>query len=140
VIGVEDRPGQRAPAVAGHGQRIDDEVGAHVQAVRITRTRTIKTKTTRETAFLTVWLPAGQAHPADLQDWARREWHIENRVHYIRDLTLRETPTKPAPATAPPSSLPCATPRSATTAATANPTSPAPPDAPTTDHTTSSRP
>jgi hypothetical protein len=40
------------------------------QAVRITRTRTIATigKTSRETAYLTVSLPAGQAPPADLQD------------------------------------------------------------------------
>jgi predicted transposase YbfD/YdcC len=60
------------------------------QAARITRTRTIKGRTSRETAYLTVSLPAGQAHPADLQDWARREWHIENRVHYVRDVTLRE--------------------------------------------------
>ena len=60
------------------------------QAVRITRTRTIKGKTTRETAYLTISLPAGQARPADLGTWARSEWHIENRLHYVRDVTLRE--------------------------------------------------
>src|SRR3954468_9587024 len=60
------------------------------QAVRITSTRTIASRTSRETAYLTVSLPAGQAQPADIGDWARREWHIENRVHYIRDVTLRE--------------------------------------------------
>jgi predicted transposase YbfD/YdcC len=60
------------------------------QAVRITRTRTIKGRTTRETAYMTVSLPADQAQPADLGTWARSEWHIENRVHYIRDVTLRE--------------------------------------------------
>lgn len=60
------------------------------QAVRITRTRTIKAKTTRETAYLTVSLPADQAQPADLGAWARAEWHIENRLHYVRDVTLRE--------------------------------------------------
>lgn len=60
------------------------------QAVRITRTRTIKGKTTRETAYLTVSLPAERAQPADLGTWARSEWHIENRLHYIRDVTLRE--------------------------------------------------
>jgi predicted transposase YbfD/YdcC len=60
------------------------------QAVRITRTRTIKGRTTRETAYLTVSLPAEQAQPADLGTWARSEWHIENRVHYVRDVTLRE--------------------------------------------------
>lgn len=62
------------------------------QAVRITRTRTtIKTgKTTRETAYLTVSLPAGKALPADLQAWARQEWLIENQVHHVRDVTFRE--------------------------------------------------
>jgi predicted transposase YbfD/YdcC len=60
------------------------------QAVRITRTRTIKGKTTREMAYLTVSLPAEQAQPADLGTWARSEWHIENRLHYVRDVTLRE--------------------------------------------------
>jgi predicted transposase YbfD/YdcC len=60
------------------------------QAVRITRTRTIKGKTTRETAYMTVSLPAEQAQPADLGTAARSEWHIENRVHWVRDVTLRE--------------------------------------------------
>jgi predicted transposase YbfD/YdcC len=60
------------------------------QAVRITRTRTIAAKTTRETAYLIVTLPAEHAQPTDLYDWARREWHIENRVHWIRDVTFHE--------------------------------------------------
>jgi predicted transposase YbfD/YdcC len=61
------------------------------QAVRITRTRTTSSgKTSRETAYLTVSLPATDAQPADLQDWARREWLIENLVHYVRDVTFRE--------------------------------------------------
>jgi hypothetical protein len=37
-----------------------------------------------------VSLPAGQAQPADLRDWIRRHWHIENRLHHIRDVTFRE--------------------------------------------------
>jgi predicted transposase YbfD/YdcC len=60
------------------------------QAVRITRTRTVDGKTTRQTAYLVVSLPAEQAQPVDLQDWARREWHIENRLHWVLDVTLRE--------------------------------------------------
>jgi predicted transposase YbfD/YdcC len=60
------------------------------QAVRITRTRTVNGRTTRETAYLVVSLPAEHAQPDQLQDWARREWHIENRLHWIRDVTLRE--------------------------------------------------
>ena len=60
------------------------------QALRITRTRTTGAKTTRETAYLIVTLPAEQAQPRDLYDWARREWHIENRIHWIRDVTFGE--------------------------------------------------
>lgn len=62
------------------------------QAIRITRTRTIvgTGKTSRETAHLTVSLPAADAHPGDLQDWIRQEWLIENRVHHVRDVTFRE--------------------------------------------------
>jgi predicted transposase YbfD/YdcC len=60
------------------------------QAVRITRTRTVKGGTSRETAYLVVSLPAEHAQPDQLQDWARLEWHIENRLHWVRDVTLRE--------------------------------------------------
>jgi predicted transposase YbfD/YdcC len=60
------------------------------QAVRITRTRITDGRTSRETAYLTVSLPAADAQPADLQDWIRRHWHIENRLHHVRDVTFRE--------------------------------------------------
>lgn len=60
------------------------------QAVRITRTRTTGGKTTRETAYLIATLPADTAQPDQLGDWARREWHIENRLHWVRDVTLAE--------------------------------------------------
>lgn len=62
------------------------------QAIRITRTRTITKsgKTSRETAYLTISLPAADAHPADLQKWTRCEWLIENLVHHVRDVTFRE--------------------------------------------------
>ncbi|MBI3687552.1 MAG: ISAs1 family transposase [Actinobacteria bacterium] len=61
-----------------------------VRAVRITRTRTITGKTTRETAYLITTLPAEEADPGDLNVYARLEWHIENRLHYVKDVTLRE--------------------------------------------------
>jgi hypothetical protein len=60
------------------------------QAVRITRTRIVAGRTSRETAYLTVSLPAGQAQPRDLQTWIRRHWHIENIIHHVRDVTFRE--------------------------------------------------
>jgi predicted transposase YbfD/YdcC len=62
------------------------------QAIRMTRTRTITKsgKTTRETAYLTISLPAADAHPSDIQQWIRAEWLIENLVHHVRDVTFRE--------------------------------------------------
>nr|WP_238324021.1 ISAs1 family transposase [Salinispora pacifica] len=60
------------------------------QAVRITRTRMITGKRTRETVYLVASLPTPHAQPADLQQWARLEWHIENRLHWVRDVAFGE--------------------------------------------------
>lgn len=73
------------------------------QAVRILRTRRVRDtptktdastpttfKTKRETAYLIVTLPHEQASPVDLNLWARLEWFIENKSHWVRDMTLRE--------------------------------------------------
>lgn len=60
------------------------------QAVRITRTRTISGKTSRETAYLAISLSAADAQPVELQDWIRREWLIENWVHHVQDVTFGE--------------------------------------------------
>lgn len=60
------------------------------QAIRITRTRVVAGRTSRETAYLTISLPAGHATARDLQTWIRRHWHIENRLHHVRDTTFRE--------------------------------------------------
>ncbi len=97
-IGVGHRTQER-----GHGRRetrtlkavtVDTPGGLGfphaAQAVRITRTRTTAGKTSRETAYLIVTAPAEHAQPPDLYHWARLEWHIENRLHWIRDVTLRE--------------------------------------------------
>jgi hypothetical protein len=131
---------------AGHGRRETRTVKAitlhtpggigfpHAeQAIRITRTRTITKsgKTTRETAYLTISLPATDAHPSDIQRWIRAEWLIENLVHHVRDVTFREDLHQARTGTAPPSWPPCVTPRSASTGPAATPTSPVPPDAPT---------
>jgi predicted transposase YbfD/YdcC len=61
-----------------------------LQAIRITRTRIVAGRTSRETAYLTVSLPAGHATARDLQTWIRQHWHIENRLHHVRDVTFRE--------------------------------------------------
>jgi len=97
-VPVGDRTRER-----GHGRRETRTVKAvtvatpggigfpHAQqAVRITRTRIVAGRTSRETAYLTVSLSASQALPVDLQTWIRRHWHIENQVHHVRDVTFRE--------------------------------------------------
>lgn len=48
----------------------------------MTRTRIANGRTSRETAYLTVSLPAADAQPTDLQDWICRHWHIENRPRH----------------------------------------------------------
>ncbi|WP_344617631.1 histidine kinase [Dactylosporangium salmoneum] len=83
----------RPPSIAL--DRVEDVAGGiafpHAeQAVRITRTRITAGRTSRETAYLTVSLPTADAQPSDLQHWIRRYWHIENRLHHVRDVTFRE--------------------------------------------------
>jgi predicted transposase YbfD/YdcC len=66
------------------------------QAVRITRTRRVNATTTtmakieRETAYLIVTLPHQDADAVALNRWARQEWTIENKSHWVRDMPMRE--------------------------------------------------
>jgi hypothetical protein len=43
-----------------------------------------------ETAYFLTSLPADQADPAQLDRLVRGHWAIENRVHYVRDVTYDE--------------------------------------------------
>ena len=43
-----------------------------------------------ETAFYLTSLPAALAGPAELDRLVRGHWGIENRVHYVRDVTFDE--------------------------------------------------
>ncbi|MFI7635190.1 ISAs1 family transposase [Nonomuraea sp. NPDC049400] len=42
------------------------------------------------TVYAITDLPAWQAPPADLAAWIRGHWSIENRLHYVRDVTYAE--------------------------------------------------
>jgi hypothetical protein len=42
------------------------------------------------TVYAITDLPAWQAPPADLAAWIRGHWSIENRLHYVRDVTYTE--------------------------------------------------
>lgn len=43
-----------------------------------------------ETAYGIASLTTHQANPADVAAFARGQWQIENRVHYVRDVTYDE--------------------------------------------------
>ncbi len=63
------------------------------QAVRITRTRKRKAsskRATRETVYAVTSLTAEQAQPAELAAYIRGHWHVENRLHWVRDVTMGE--------------------------------------------------
>lgn len=53
-------------------------------------TRTRVTRTGTETVYLIITMTARQATPEHIAVYTRNQWSIENKVHYVRDVTLRE--------------------------------------------------
>jgi predicted transposase YbfD/YdcC len=45
---------------------------------------------TTETVYAITNLRVQQAKPAQLAAWIRRHWHIENKIHWVRDVTYDE--------------------------------------------------
>jgi predicted transposase YbfD/YdcC len=69
------------------------------QAVRITRTRKRKggsARATRETVYAITSLSAEQAQPGDLARHIRGHWHVENKLHWVRDVTMGEDASRVA--------------------------------------------
>lgn len=62
------------------------------QVARITRHRTMKAsgKRSRETVYVITDLPATQADPQRIGELVQAEWGIENKIHYVRDVTFGE--------------------------------------------------
>ena len=60
------------------------------QVFRLVRTVTKKGKTSEEVVYGLTALSPGQASAEDLLALVRQHWAIENRLHYRRDVTLRE--------------------------------------------------
>jgi predicted transposase YbfD/YdcC len=58
------------------------------QVAQLRRTVTKKGKTTVEVVYLIT--SDGSASPETLAAWARRHWHIENKLHWVRDVTYQE--------------------------------------------------
>jgi predicted transposase YbfD/YdcC len=60
------------------------------QVCRLDRIVTRKDKTSRELAYAVTSLPAARATPQELLALWRGHWGIENRVHWVRDVTFDE--------------------------------------------------
>ena len=60
------------------------------QVGRLVHTRRQRGVTTTEVSYLITSLPPEQARPDQLLDLSRGHWGIENRVHWVRDVTFDE--------------------------------------------------
>ncbi len=60
------------------------------QAFKLVRQRTLRGKTTIETAYGITSLPPDRADADTLLRLTRQHWGIENRVFYVRDVTFGE--------------------------------------------------
>ena len=60
------------------------------QIVRLKRERTVKGATTTETVYLVTSLSPQAADASRLLDYNRTYWKIENRLHWVRDVTFGE--------------------------------------------------
>jgi predicted transposase YbfD/YdcC len=65
------------------------------QAIQVTRkTRPLRSSNTRkwrtETVYAITDLRPHQARPDELATWLRGHWHIENKLHWVRDVTFAE--------------------------------------------------
>ena len=86
----------------GHGRietrriAVSREVVPHLdwpgaaQVARIWRERRIGDKISTEIAYVVTSLPASEAGPERLLALVRAHWSIENRLHYVRDVSMNE--------------------------------------------------
>lgn len=60
------------------------------QGFELTRQRTIQDQTTIEVVYGITSLSPDRGGPSRLLSYVRDHWGIENSLHYVRDVTLRE--------------------------------------------------
>jgi len=63
---------------------------AAAQVARIERIREIGGKVSTEIAYIVTSLTAAEAGPERLLNLSRTHWAIENRLHYVRDVSFNE--------------------------------------------------
>ena len=93
-------PAHRA-TVTGHGRRVTRTIkvtdapawvgfAGAAQVAQLRRTVTKAGKTTVEVVYLITSANRRQAPPAVLAAWVQGHWCIENRLHWVRDVTFDE--------------------------------------------------
>lgn len=60
------------------------------QILKITRTKTVKNKTTVEIAYGITSIAKSKANPTKIMELWRKHWHIENQLHWVRDTVFNE--------------------------------------------------
>lgn len=60
------------------------------QVARIQRTRQIGDRVSTEVAYVVTSLSIAEAGPARLLALSRGHWAIENKLHWVRDVTMKE--------------------------------------------------
>jgi predicted transposase YbfD/YdcC len=66
------------------------EFDGAVQVAQLRRTVTVNGKQTTEVVYLITSAGGRLAPPAVLVSWIREHWHIENGLHWVRDVTYQE--------------------------------------------------
>jgi len=84
------------------------------QIAQIRRTVTRAGKKTVELVYVITSVDHQEAPPATLAGWVQRHWGIENKLHWVRDVTYDEDRSQVRTGHTPHRSWPpCATPQSA---------------------------
>ena len=84
---IETRRLEVTATLAGH---LSPSWKGLAQVCRITRERIVRGKTSTETVYAITSLTTDKAGAARLLELSREHWGIENKLHYVRDVTCRE--------------------------------------------------
>jgi predicted transposase YbfD/YdcC len=89
VVPHLDWPGD-ANGIASFSAQTGASGAGAAQVARVERIRETGGKISTETAYIVTGLTAAEAGPEHLLNLSRSHWAIENRLHYVRDVTFNE--------------------------------------------------